>query len=129
MLIEQLQAAPERFAELAGRHSACSSKEQGGNLGQLSKGQTVPEFEEALALMPIGLATSPVNTRYGFHVVELVHKVEGALLPFAQVRQRIADYLEQKAYRRALSQYLQILISEAVIEGIELDGADSPLLQ
>jgi peptidyl-prolyl cis-trans isomerase C len=128
-VVATLAAQPGAFAQLAAAHSACPSKEQGGNLGQISRGQTVSEFESALARLPAGLAPRPIESRFGFHVVDVVQRIDGEQLPFELVRERIADYLEQRAYRRALSQYLQILIGEAEIEGIELNGADSPLLQ
>ncbi|HAJ85305.1 MAG TPA: peptidylprolyl isomerase, partial [Pseudomonas sp.] len=65
-LLQQLQAAPQRFAELALQHSACPSKEQGGALGQISKGQTVPEFERQLFRLPVGLCQQPLESRYGY---------------------------------------------------------------
>jgi len=59
-----LRDHPERFAELARVHSACSSAPQGGNLGQITEGQTTPEFEQALfALEPGSVAPEPVATR------------------------------------------------------------------
>ena len=53
-----LRDAPERFAELARAHSACPSKAVGGNLGQLSPGDTAPEFDAALRAMAPGEITS-----------------------------------------------------------------------
>jgi peptidyl-prolyl cis-trans isomerase C len=70
-----------------------------------------------------------VESRYGWHVVEVVQRVEGAQLPFEAVRERIAEYLTERSRRRAFSQYVRLLVAEARIEGVELEGADSPLLQ
>lgn len=128
-LIPLLQSHPERFEELARQYSDCPSKAQGGSLGQVSRGQTVPEFEEALLRLPVGLAPRPLMSRYGYHVVEVAQRIEGELLPFELVRERIAHYLTERARRRAISQYLQRLVGEARIEGIELAGAASPLVQ
>ena len=59
-------------------HSRCPSAAQGGNLGQITAGQTTPEFEQALfALEPGQLCEAPVATRYGFHVIRLDRKHEG----------------------------------------------------
>ena len=53
MALAVLREQPERFAELAQAHSACPSAAHGGNLGQITPGQTTPEFEQALiALAP-----------------------------------------------------------------------------
>lgn len=128
-LIEQLQAQPERFAELALAHSDCPSKEQGGALGQISQGQTVPEFEKQLFRLPVGLASSPVESRYGLHLVMVDQRIDGQQLPFEAVHQRIANELDQRVWQVAVAQYLKNLVGEADIQGILLDGADSPLVQ
>lgn len=117
---------PESFATLAGAYSGCSSAAQGGNLGQITTGQTTPEFEQALvALAPGELCAAPVATRYGFHIIRLDRKHDGKLLPFEAVASRIADYLNESVRRRADAQYIARLISAAKIEGVELAGADA----
>lgn len=128
--IRALQATPESFAALAQKHSACPSKEQGGNLGQIGPGQTVKEFEDVLLKLPAGkLHPEPVKTRFGVHVIRAGRRVEGQQLPFELVHEKIAQYLEEASWRRAVSQYLSILASEAKIEGVEISGADGPLVQ
>ena len=47
-MLAELREHPERFAALAQAHSRCSSAAQGGNLGQITRGQTTPQFEQAL---------------------------------------------------------------------------------
>lgn len=127
-IIAQLLAGAD-FAEMAMTHSACPSKQQQGALGQLSKGQTVPEFERQLLRLPLGLATQPIESRYGFHVVVVEQRVEGELVPFHMVKERIAAQLSQRVWQKSVTQYLQMLVGEATIEGITLQGAASPLLQ
>ncbi len=117
---------PEQFAALAQAHSACSSASQGGNLGQITTGQTTPEFERALfALEPGLIDPEPVATRYGFHIVRLDRKHEGRELPFELVADRIADHLQECVQRRALAQYIARLASAAHIEGIDLVNAEA----
>jgi len=127
-IIEQLKAGAD-FATMAMTHSACPSKQQQGALGQLSKGQTVPEFERQLLRLPLGLATQPIESRYGFHIVVVEQRVEGELLPLHMVKERIAAQLSQRVWQKSVTQYLQMLAGEATIEGITLQGAASPLLQ
>ena len=125
-VLTELRGHPERFAELAKAHSRCPSAEQNGNLGQITAGQTTPEFEQALfALEPGQLCEAPVATRYGFHVIRLERKHEGRTLPYELVADRIADYLGESVRRRADAQYIARLVSAARIEGIELAGADA----
>lgn len=129
-LIAVLQTRPGEFAALAKARSACPSAGVGGSLGQLERGQTVPEFETFLfALEPGQLCSVPVKTRYGAHVLRLDRRIEGRQLPFDTVRQRIADYLDEAVWRRATAQYLQILAGRAELQGIDLDASDSPLVQ
>lgn len=127
-LLLQLQQGAG-FADLARRHSDCPSRDQGGELGQLSKGQTVPEFERALFRLPVGLAPQPLESRYGYHLVEVQQRVEGELLPLEAVREQIRAQLSQRAWYRSVAQYLRVLVAQANIEGVALQGAASPLLQ
>jgi peptidyl-prolyl cis-trans isomerase C len=123
-LLADLRAAPRRFAELARTHSACPSAAQGGNLGQVSAGQTTPEFEEALqALSPGELTPVPVTTRYGLHIIRLDRKIDGRELPFEAVAAEIADHLRRSVRRRASAQFVARLVSRAQISGIALEGA------
>jgi peptidyl-prolyl cis-trans isomerase C len=128
--IERLEARPDRFAELARAESACSSAGEGGSLGQFARGATVPEFETFLDhLEPGQVSPVPVPTRYGYHVVRLDRREPGEQLPFEAVRERIASYLMAQSWSRGVSQYLQLLAGAAKIEGIDLDAAESPLVQ
>jgi peptidyl-prolyl cis-trans isomerase C len=128
-LIAELQERPGDFAALALAHSACPSSKQGGNLGQIGPGQTIAEFERALGGMAIGLHPTPVETRYGVHVVRLDRRIEGREMPFEMVRQRIADYLDETVHRRALAQYVSVLASRATVTGVDLGAASGPLVQ
>lgn len=128
-LIDELQEDPSAFPELARRHSRCPSADDGGLLGQVSHGETVPEFEDAVLRLPVGLAPRPVKTRYGLHVVEVLQHLPGAQLPFEAVHERIAEYLEEVSRQRAISQYIRLLAGEAEIRGVDLDQAGSPLVQ
>ena len=129
-ILAALKDHPERFEELARTYSNCPSGAVGGSLGQLGRGQCVPEFEKLLfRLTPGELPERPLETRFGLHIVQVVRRIEGRLLPFEAVRREIADYLSTAAWQRALHQYLQILVGRADIAGITLDGADSPLVQ
>ena len=129
-IVAELHAHPEHFAALAEAHSACPSSKQGGNLGQIGPGQTVPEFESALAGLPVGVvAAQPIESRYGLHVVRVDRYIEGRELPFELVRERIADYLEEAVQRRALQQYVAILAGRATLGGVEFGAANGPLVQ
>ncbi|WP_425069612.1 peptidylprolyl isomerase [Reyranella sp.] len=129
-LIAELRRQPERLAEIAAAHSVCPSRNQGGNLGQIGPGQTVPEFEAALSGLEVGkIHPEPIETRYGLHIVRLDRRIEGRQMPFEVVRDRIADYLEDTVHRRALRQYVTILAGRAQLTGVDFGAAAGPLVQ
>ncbi|MBL8300610.1 MAG: peptidylprolyl isomerase [Rhodanobacteraceae bacterium] len=117
-LIAALREEPDRFTEFAMRHSACSSRDSGGDLGWMERGDTVPEFDRQLFMLKPGLAGLTVETRYGHHVVDVVERVDGAPLTFDEACPRIAAYLETQAQQNALHQYLHILAERYGVEGI-----------
>lgn len=123
-LIARLKNEPALFADLARAHSACPSAAEGGHLGQITSGQTTPDFERALvALAPGAITAEPVATRYGFHIIRLDRRIEGRELPFEAVAGKIADYLADNVRRRATAQYIARLVSGAVITGVDMPGA------
>jgi len=129
-VLEEIKAEPGRFEGLARTLSDCPSAADGGRLGQVVAGDTTPEFEQALrSLAPGETCADVVRTRYGVHVVRLDRKVDGMLVPFEQVRERIASYLEANASRRAAAQYVAVLAGQARISGFDIAGATSPLVQ
>jgi len=124
--LAELRVRPDRFGDLARTYSACPSAAQAGNLGQITAGQTTPEFECALAtLAPGSISHAPVETRYGVHIVRLDRKTDGTEVPFDVIADRIADYLRENVTRRATAQYIARLVSNAQITGIDLAGAEA----
>ncbi len=118
------------FAAFAAEYSNCPSGAKGGALGEISRGEMVPEFEKVVFAMPeFSLGGELIETRFGFHIVRIGRKLEGHVLPFAQVHDRLAAWLEESSYRRAVHQYLQQLVGAAKITGIPMQGSESPLVQ
>ncbi|GFZ90183.1 peptidylprolyl isomerase [Elstera cyanobacteriorum] len=129
-LLEELARNPAAFAALAETASACPSGKTGGSLGQIGPGQTVPEFEAALSGLPVGaIAPTPVETRYGLHIVAVDRRIDGRDLPFDMVAATIAEFLTDRVQRTATRQYLSILAGRADIRGISLDATLQPLVQ
>lgn len=129
-VIEALKRDPGAFAPLAAELSRCPSKDQGGRLGQLARGDTIAELETFLFnLDPGQLCPVPVETRYGYHVVRIDHRAEGQALPYERVQGQIAEMLRDHAWRQAVRQYIQLLIGQASIEGVDMQGAATPLVQ
>lgn len=129
--IRILQEKPEAFEELARTHSACSSAKDGGRLGQISKGQTMPGFEVALLGMKEGeISQQPVETEVGYHIIKVFRRAEGKQLPFSVVREWIKEYLYTQSRDQAFRQYIQLLAGRADISGFRFQGAaQTPLVQ
>ncbi|HQT79103.1 MAG TPA: peptidylprolyl isomerase [Rhodopila sp.] len=129
-VLADVTTAPNCFESMARALSDCPSATDGGRLGQVARGDTTPAFETAMLALEAGqLCPAPVRTPYGVHVLRLDRKVAGQTLPFEHVRDRIAAYLEESAWRRAVAQYVALLAGQARITGFDMPGAASPLVQ
>ena len=129
-VLSELLAEPDKFAAVARELSNCPSGQQGGSLGQIARGDTVPEFEQAIfRLGANGILRHLVKTRHGFHIVAVDRSIPGERLSFEAVRERISERLQAGVEARALRQYISILAGQAEIVGVELAGADTPLVQ
>ena len=128
--LSELLAQPDRFAAMARELSNCPSGQQDGNLGQIGRGETVPEFERALfRLGASGILPELVKTRHGFHIVAVDQSIPGKTLPFDAIRDQIAEQLKASVEERALKQYVSILAGQAEVVGVDLAGVQTPLVQ
>lgn len=128
--LAELVAHPDRFGEVARRFSNCPSGEHGGDLGEIGRGDTVPEFEQAVFGERVaGVLPRLVRTRYGLHIVCVDARVPGRRLAFDAVRERIAARLAERVRAKALVQYVRILAAEAGMVDFPIVPARSPLLQ
>lgn len=127
-------AAPGRFAALARELSNCPSGADGGELGWVAAQEIAPELAHALfhaegAALASGLKQRLVHSRYGLHIVDVQERDAGRLQPYAQAREGIAMLLAQQSRARGLHQYIRLLAGRALVEGVDLEAADSPLVQ
>ena len=123
-------SASDAFAKSARELSNCPSGEQGGELGWLTAADCAPEFaRELLGQVEVGVLPRLVHSRVGLHVVEVLEREPGVAQPFEAVRDAVRLALRQQTYVTALRQYLQVLAGNAVVEGVALDAADTPLVQ
>lgn len=112
-LYEKIASGALSFEEAAKKYSSCPSKENGGSLGEFSRGQMVPEFDTAVFSMQVGEITSdPVKTQFGYHLIRLDAKTPASPRTFAEVKSMISESLlaekQEKAYQSKINQ-LKIL--------------------
>ena len=119
--MELVSKAPRSFARLAEEHSECGSKSSGGSLGQLGPGDTVPEFEKILRTLESGeIASAPVLTRFGWHIIRMDAVAHGEPLPFETVKTRIAEAMEKAFWAQAVRAYVNQLVASSEISGADL---------
>lgn len=119
----RIVAGEAGFEQTAREMSACSSRESGGRLGQFSSGDMDPAFEAALdSCEPGRLASEPVATRFGWHVIRLDARADGETPPYEAVRDRIVEALEKAAWAREARRLVADLVAGADISGVEFDA-------
>ncbi len=111
-ILAKINAGEISFEDAARQNSSCPSSEQGGNLGEFTRGQMVPEFDEACFTMAVGEIKGPVKTQFGYHLIKLNSKNEAKPLEFSDIADQIKEKLmsdkQQAAYRSKINQ-LKIL--------------------
>ncbi|MBQ9578532.1 MAG: peptidyl-prolyl cis-trans isomerase [Ottowia sp.] len=121
--LERLQKQPEHFADMARELSDCPSGAMGGELGEIRRGDTVPEFEHAVfAAKEGGIHPNLIHTRHGLHIVRVARHVPGRVLDFEQVADGIAQALRAMGRDTAWRHYAGALVARADITGIDLRG-------
>jgi peptidyl-prolyl cis-trans isomerase C len=109
--------AGQDFADLARRNSDDpGSKDNGGELPWMSKGQTVPPFEAAaLALEPGGLS-DVVETQYGFHIIRLLEKRGSGVVSYEEVEPRLDEFLKRRALQNRIEVEIEALTAQGTVE-------------
>lgn len=118
-VLRRLADAPQAFADIARDVSDCPSGKAGGHLGQMQTGDLDPAVEAALAALEPGeTSPAPVRSRYGWHILRLDRRIEGAVLPFAHVEEAIRLHLDSRAWVQAAGRYVRRLADDARGSGV-----------
>jgi len=106
----------ENFAEMAGLHSDCPSKAQGGDLGEFEKGQMVPAFETAAFSQEVGVIGETIKTDFGYHIIKVNGKKEAKTLAYADVKEDLTKTLLDQAKSEKMGTYVEGLREKAKIK-------------
>lgn len=107
-LIAEINKAPDTFAAVAARESACPSKAQGGSLGAFRSGEMVPEFEKAAGALKIGtISQTPVKTSFGYHIIRREALNQAKVIPFEKVKPLIANMLKGEKTQQAIQSLIE----------------------
>ena len=111
------------FAELARRYTEDEgTREAGGDLGLISRGQMVPEFEGAAFALEQDEVSDPVSSMFGVHVIKATEKTGGTTQTLDEVRDGIVDLLQQESADARASALAQAMAAE-VAEAADLEAA------
>lgn len=105
----------EDFASVAKATSNDSSAENGGDLGFVPRGQTVPAFEEAAFQLKPGAISGIVETQFGFHIIKVHEKRAARTAPFAEVSGQIKEFLTQDEREKQLEKFIETAKARAKI--------------
>lgn len=112
---KRLQTGQADFATLARDYSQDGSAPQGGDLGWVSPGMFVPEFEEVMNRLAPGEVSEPVVSRFGMHLIQLLARRQAALSPTEQ-RDTVRALLREKKFDEAYATWAQEQRGRAYVE-------------
>lgn len=123
-IIREIGNDAKAFAAAARAHSGCASAQQDGSLGQVRRGELVPEVQAAIEALDAGTtAGNPVRSRFGWHILRLHRRIEGRTMTFELVRDRIVDMLEARSWSIEAARYVSKLAARNRVEGIRIEGS------
>ncbi|HEU4938973.1 MAG TPA: peptidylprolyl isomerase [Vicinamibacterales bacterium] len=114
-VLKQARAGAD-FAELAKKHSADGSAQQGGDLNFFTRGQMVPPFDQAAFAMKPGEISEIVTTQFGYHIIKVTERRPASTVPFEQVSGRIKEFLTEQQKQQKADAFIQSLKQKAKIE-------------
>ena len=107
-LLDKISKGEISFEDAARENSSCPSSQNGGNLGEFTRGQMVPEFDEAAFSMVAGEVKGPVKTQFGYHLIKLNSKNEAKIYELDEIKDQIVGMVnkekQQNAYQRKINQ-------------------------
>jgi peptidyl-prolyl cis-trans isomerase D len=122
-LLKQIKGGAN-FEELAKKYSEDpGSAKEGGSLGFIQRGRTVPEFEKAAFSLPKGQISDLVKSSYGFHIIRVDDKQEAHMKTLDEVKDEIEPVLKQQKAQQMAQKQAEALLSSAKAEGLDAAAA------
>jgi peptidyl-prolyl cis-trans isomerase D len=126
-LLDQIKKGA-KFEDLAKKYSEDpGSAKQGGSLGWIQKGRTVPEFEKASFSLPKGQMSGLVKSSYGFHIIRVDDKQDAHMKTLDEVKDQIEPLLKQQKAQAAAQNDAEALLAKAKTSSLESAAASDHL--
>lgn len=121
-IYQQIKAGKD-FAVMAKQYSLdAASAVKGGDLGWVSPGELVPEFEKTMNGLPLHKVSTPVKSQFGWHLIEVIaRKQKDDSQAFR--KQQVRQFLQQRKFAEAVENWQQHIRTEAYINVVEKDLA------
>jgi peptidyl-prolyl cis-trans isomerase D len=107
------------FADLAKKYSEDTTAKEGGSLGWIGRGKTVPEFEKVAFSLPKGGTSDLVKTTFGFHIIHLDDKQEAHIKTLDEVKSQIEPLIKQQKAGEAAQHAADQLLADAKATSLE----------
>jgi peptidyl-prolyl cis-trans isomerase SurA len=104
------------FGQMAIRYSEDPSAAKGGDIGVLTSGQMLPEFEAVAFKLPVQQVSDPVRTKYGLHLVEVIERTEGSYQPVEEVADKLREFLQDRRIQSKQDEWLSKLRDQAYVK-------------
>jgi len=118
-LLKQLKAGA-KFEDLARKYSEDpGSAKEGGSLGWIGKGRTVPEFEKAAFSLPKGQISDLVKSSYGFHIIRVDDRQDAHMKTLEEVKDQIEPTLKQQKAQQIAQKQAEDLLQQAKTQGLD----------
>lgn len=114
--IKEMVKNGEEFGALAKKYSEGPSKDKGGDLGYIRRGQVVKPFEDAAFSLKKGQVSDIVETRFGYHLIKVTDRKPPSKIPFKEIKGKIKNYLMKKELEKNIAKYINDLKNNAKIE-------------
>lgn len=114
--IKEKLDAGESFSELAAEHSSCPSKENGGALGLFERGRMVPEFEEVAFDLGVGEISDPVQTQFGYHIIQVDNKLPAGNQSLEEALPQVMQELRRENQQKVYAEYMEQLREKYSVE-------------
>ncbi len=114
--IANLAKGGAEFTTLVTEHSESPSKDQGGSIGVVAKGELIPALDTAVFGSPGNTIVGPVRTHVGFHIVAVDERLPSEVPSFDTVKERLRTEASEETFQRDYKAYLERLRKEAYVQ-------------